>query len=50
MWRDIPIDESYLGEEARERLPVMRHALIKRPDGVAADDFERLLLFDQKTY
>ena len=48
MWRDIPIDESYLGEEARERLPVMRHALIKRPDGVVDDDYERLLYLTRK--
>src|SRR5680860_1500392 len=35
-WRDVPIDPSHIGEQATADLPIMRHAIMQRPEG--ADD------------
>jgi glutamate synthase domain-containing protein 2/glutamate synthase domain-containing protein 1/glutamate synthase domain-containing protein 3 len=40
-WREVPIDPSALGEQARKTLPVIRQALIQRPADVPAAEFER---------
>ena len=47
-WRDVPIDDSSLGEEARSRCPIMRQVLMERPSGLDDDAFERLLYVTRK--
>ncbi|MCA9838180.1 MAG: glutamate synthase large subunit [Trueperaceae bacterium] len=47
-WRKVPVNEQYLGEEARSRLPVLRQVLVKRPAGYDDDAFERLLFLTRK--
>ncbi len=47
-WREIPIDVSALGEDAKVRLPVMRQVLLGRPEGLDDDAFERLLYLTRK--
>jgi glutamate synthase domain-containing protein 2/glutamate synthase domain-containing protein 1/glutamate synthase domain-containing protein 3 len=41
-WRPVPIDEDQLGAHAAADLPAMLHGLILQPEGVDADDAERL--------
>jgi glutamate synthase domain-containing protein 2/glutamate synthase domain-containing protein 1/glutamate synthase domain-containing protein 3 len=43
MWRDVPVDRSALGEQARATEPAARQLLMKRPPGLSDDDFERAL-------
>ncbi|MBI3324031.1 MAG: glutamate synthase large subunit [Candidatus Omnitrophica bacterium] len=43
-WRDVPTDPSVLGEKAKVSLPTIRQILIKRPQAVAAEAFERTLM------
>ena len=47
-WRDVPINDDALGEEARRRRPILRHVLLKRPAGLDDDAFERLLYLTRK--
>ena len=47
-WRDVPINDDALGEEARRRRPILRHVLLKRPAGLDGDAFERLLYLTRK--
>jgi len=48
LWREVPINDDALGEEARGRRPVLRHVLLKRPSGLPDDAFERLLYRTRK--
>jgi glutamate synthase (ferredoxin) len=43
MWRDVPVDRSALGEQARATEPTARQLLMKRPPAMSDDDFERTL-------
>jgi len=43
-WRDVPIDESQIGEAARADLPAMVQALVLRPAEVSIEDAERAAL------
>ncbi len=47
-WREIPTNDDALGEEARRRRPIMRQMLLKRPQGISDDAFERLLYLSRK--
>ena len=47
-WREIPVDVSALGEDAKVRLPIMRQVLLGRPKGLDDDAFERLLYLTRK--
>jgi len=47
-WRDPPIDDGALGEEARARRPVMRQVLVGRPSGLDPLGYERLLFLTRK--
>jgi glutamate synthase domain-containing protein 2/glutamate synthase domain-containing protein 1/glutamate synthase domain-containing protein 3 len=47
-WRDPPIDDGALGEEARARRPIMRQVLLRRPAGIDVLGFERLLYLTRK--
>ena len=43
-WRAVPVDESVLGERARECMPVITQCFIARPEGVGKGvDFDRKL-------
>ncbi len=42
-WRDVPVDESALGQQARASQPAIRHLLVGRPGGLDDLDYERLL-------
>ena len=48
LWRDIPVERGSLGEEASSRMPALRQVLVKRPEGLGDDAFERLLLLTRK--
>jgi glutamate synthase (ferredoxin) len=47
-WRDPPIDDGALGEQARARRPIMRQILVGRPDGLDPLAYERLLYLTRK--
>ena len=47
-WRNVPMDTSALGEDAKARLPIMRQVLLGRPEGLDDDAFERLLYLTRK--
>lgn len=42
-WREVPINIRVLGEKAASTLPRMEQVLIARPEGIAAEDYERIL-------
>ncbi len=42
-WREVPTNETYLGETAATSLPRIEHVLIGRSSELADDEFERLL-------
>jgi glutamate synthase (ferredoxin) len=48
LWRDVPVIEKTLGRHAKERLPVIRQVIIKRPDGLDDDAYERRLYLTRK--
>lgn len=48
LWREVPIIDEALGKEARSRRPVLRQVLLKRPEGLDDDAFERLLYLTRK--
>jgi glutamate synthase (ferredoxin) len=47
-WRDVPIDDACLGDEARRRRPILRHVLLRRPAGLDTPGYERLLYLTRK--
>ena len=47
-WRDVAVDPAVLGRTARETLPVIAQLLIGRPEGMAADRFERELFLARR--
>jgi len=47
-WRQVPVDESVLGEIARKSRPRVEQILVQRKQGATDDDFERLLLIARK--
>lgn len=42
-WRDVPVVPEVLGDEARVAMPLIEQVIARRPEGVAVDEFERLL-------
>ncbi len=42
-WRGVPVHEDALGDTARACRPQIAHVIVPRPEGVAADEFERRL-------
>jgi glutamate synthase domain-containing protein 2/glutamate synthase domain-containing protein 1/glutamate synthase domain-containing protein 3 len=42
-WREVPINIRVLGEKAASTLPRMEQVLIARPEGISANDYERIL-------
>jgi len=48
MWREPPLDDGALGEEARLRRPVIRQVLLGKPEWQSDDDFERTLYLTRK--
>ena len=42
-WREVPININVLGEKAASTLPRMEQALIGKPEGINAEEFERRL-------
>ncbi len=42
-WRAVPIDPHVLGEAALRGLPAIEQLIVRRPEQLAEDDFERLL-------
>ncbi len=47
-WREVPIDDNVLGDSARKDRPAIWQVLIRRPAGLSADDFERLLYLTRR--
>ncbi|MCL4150312.1 UNVERIFIED_CONTAM: hypothetical protein GTU68_043817, partial [Idotea baltica] len=42
-WRDLPLDESALGEQAKSSLPIICQIFVSASDGLSQDKFERAL-------
>jgi glutamate synthase domain-containing protein 2/glutamate synthase domain-containing protein 1/glutamate synthase domain-containing protein 3 len=42
-WRDLPIRPEVLGDEARAALPTMIQLVVRRPEAISVDEFERRL-------
>ncbi|MDX1679096.1 MAG: glutamate synthase large subunit [Akkermansiaceae bacterium] len=42
-WREVPVDIDALGDIARKSRPDILHLLMKKPEGLSGDDFERQL-------
>jgi glutamate synthase domain-containing protein 2/glutamate synthase domain-containing protein 1/glutamate synthase domain-containing protein 3 len=40
-WRDVPHDAAAIGSQARERMPALVQAILRRPEGVSERDAER---------
>lgn len=49
-WREIPIDDGVLGEEARSRRPIMRQVLVQRPAGLVGSGHELVLAYERALY
>ena len=47
-WRTVPVDPGALGDQAVSSMPRIEQLLIRRPDGMADDDFERELFLARK--
>ncbi|MEM8953117.1 MAG: glutamate synthase large subunit [Verrucomicrobiota bacterium] len=47
-WRDVPLHENALGEKARATMPKIMHFLVRRPEGMENDDFERRLFLTRR--
>jgi len=47
-WRDVPLDESALGEQAKASLPTIAQVFINAPDGVEQAEFERQLFMARR--
>lgn len=43
MWREVPVDNTALGDQARSVEPIARQVLMRRPGGLSDDEFERAL-------
>ena len=43
-WREVPVDPSVLSQTAEETRPEIRQILVRRPDGVEIETFERELV------
>ena len=48
-WRSVPVDPGALGDQAVSSMPRIEQLLIRRPDGMGEDDFERELFLARKT-
>jgi glutamate synthase (NADPH/NADH) large chain len=48
VWRAVPIDRSALGNQALGSMPRIEQLLIRRPDGMGEDRFERELFLARK--
>ena len=48
MWRDVPINREALGDEARQRCPIIRQVLLGRPKDWDDNHFERKLYMLRK--
>ena len=48
-WRGVPVHEDALGDTARACRPQIAHVIVPRPEGVAADEFERRLYCARRT-
>ena len=47
-WRDVPVDASVLGDKALQSLPTIRQVLLRRPNTISADAFERRLFLTRR--
>ncbi|MFK5921454.1 MAG: glutamate synthase large subunit [Verrucomicrobiota bacterium] len=47
-WRKVPLNVGALGDKARSTLPDIHHVLLKRPQGMDGDAFERALFLARR--
>ncbi|NOX99316.1 MAG: glutamate synthase large subunit, partial [Verrucomicrobia bacterium] len=47
-WREVPLNPGALGDKALSTLPDIHHILLKRPQGMDGDDFERVLFLARR--
>ncbi|MEJ7838209.1 MAG: glutamate synthase large subunit, partial [Thermomicrobiales bacterium] len=48
VWRDVPVNPDVLGPTAADTRPKIAQAIILRPDGTDAEDFERSLMLARR--
>lgn len=48
-WRDVPTDDTVLGERAAAMKPCIRQVLISRGSGLSDEEYERILFLSRKT-
>jgi glutamate synthase (ferredoxin) len=48
IWRTVPVDPAALGDQAVSSMPRIEQLLIRRPHGMAEDDFERELFLARR--
>ncbi|MDD6160886.1 MAG: glutamate synthase central domain-containing protein, partial [Oscillospiraceae bacterium] len=50
-WRDVPVDESVLGQYARASMPAICQCFVRRPEGIARGlDFDRRLFVIRRVF
>jgi glutamate synthase domain-containing protein 1 len=47
-WREVPVDASVLGDSAKASLPRIMQVLMRRPEAIQADVFERALFLSRR--
>ena len=47
-WRDVPVDATAAGDDARAVMPAFRQVFVEAPEGVDAEHFERRLYIARK--
>lgn len=47
-WRNVPIDESVLGQRAYEAMPFIRQVIISQDAGLSDQEYERVLFLSRK--
>jgi len=48
-WRELPLDESALGEQAKLSRPTIKQIFVNAPEGVSQNDFERKLFLVRRS-
>lgn len=47
-WRDVPVNASVLGAQARATMPSIAQVLVRRPESMAAEEYPRALFLARK--
>ncbi len=47
-WREVPVEPSLIGDNARETMPLIKQLFVSRPDSVSSENFEQILFLVRK--